>query len=437
MISATLLSFLKAILCAFAGTACGLKLAKNYNWMSGRKKYFLLVIILLPLITPPLLPAYVYSSFSINFQTQPLLNELLYLFLMTAKGFPIAFLTLLIFPLKQSSSAEFCEDLLTTKKKFKFASNFIAALALSTIYIFHDYEIASLLRIRHWSVVLFNAHAGGLVLNLSGSFQMAALPAFLTLTLIGLFFMSLKNCTNQPFKKVQKPTISSCLIPFFFSLLTTLLPLLFLLSESFGGFKDIFTSGWMVSEFTNSILLSSVTTLCCLCIALALTRFSKWLAFTCSLPGLFGALILGLLFIGAFNLAFLSTFKSTVLPLISAMILYGLPFALVTVLMLQKQDTSYTLKLLPIAEAKEVRWLSFLRPSILITLPLFCYLWFDLTLSSMLAPASVTTLFPRLYNLMHYSENEKLSASVIVTCFIPLVIYLAIISAGNLFYRRK
>lgn len=119
------------------------------------------------------------------------------------------------------------------------------------------------------------------------------------------------------------------------------------------------------------------------------------------------------------------------------MILYGLPFALVTVLMLQKQDTSYTLKLLPIAEAKEVRWLSFLRPSILITLPLFCYLWFDLTLSSMLAPASVTTLFPRLYNLMHYSENEKLSASVIVTCFIPLVIYLAIISAGNLFYRRK
>lgn len=437
MISATLLSFLEALFCAFAGTACAYKLAKNYNWMNGRKKYLLLIVILLPLVTPPLLSAYVYSSFSINFQTQPLLNEFLYLLLMTAKGLPVAFLALLIFPLKQTPSAEFCERLLKSNQKIKLAGNQIAAFALSTIYIFHDYEIASLLRIRHWSVVLFNAHAGGLVLNLAGSFQMAALPAFITVTFIGIFLIAFKNCSNQQFKIAQKPTALSWLIPLFFTILTTLLPLVFLLSQSTGGFADIFSSGWMVREFTHSVLLSSVTTLCCLCIALALTRFSKGLAFTCSIPGLFGALILGLLFIGVFNLTVLSAFKSTVIPLISAMIVYGLPFALVTVLMLQKQETSYTLNLLPAASAKEVHWISVLRPSILITLPLFCILWFDLTLSSMLAPASVTTLFPRLYNLMHYSENEKLSASVIVTCFIPLLIYLAIISAGNLFYRRK
>jgi hypothetical protein len=56
---------------------------------------------------------------------------------------------------------------------------------------------------------------------------------------------------------------------------------------------------------------------------------------------------------------------------------------------------------------------------------LLCWGYFDLTAGSLLAPSSMTPVFVRLYNLMHYGESTVLSAMVAVVMLVPVLLLLA------------
>ena len=53
---------------------------------------------------------------------------------------------------------------------------------------------------------------------------------------------------------------------------------------------------------------------------------------------------------------------------------------------------------------------------------LFIASYFDITLSSVLAPPRMPTIFTRLYNLLHYGQNMKLSATILLSILIPVII---------------
>ena len=116
--------------------------------------------------------------------------------------------------------------------------------------------------------------------------------------------------------------------------------------------------------------------------------------------------------------------NTTAVPLALALILYGMPLAVLMQIVKKKstdESALHAAELLPGQSRKNLLWQLKRLPAILFMLPVFCFIWFDLTLSSMLAPASMPGIFPRLYNLMHYNENEKLSATVFIVVFLPVI----------------
>jgi ABC-type Fe3+ transport system permease subunit len=53
---------------------------------------------------------------------------------------------------------------------------------------------------------------------------------------------------------------------------------------------------------------------------------------------------------------------------------------------------------------------------------LFYWAYFDLTASAILAPPGMTPVTVRLYNLMHYGRTAVLSAMVMVSFAVPVVL---------------
>ncbi|MCM8539497.1 MAG: hypothetical protein NE328_04430 [Lentisphaeraceae bacterium] len=427
MISAWLFTLLRSLLIGIIATFFVQKLFKQQNCLYGKRKTLFLTIALLPLIVPPLLPAYAYSAFSINFQTQTLYNELLYIALMTFRVIPLGLILMMLAPASVSSSSSHCDALLP-QRNFSFIfreSRFLAVLCLCSLFVFHDYETASLLRITHWTVVLFNAHAGGLVMNLPGSLNLALFPAMTSLVFIFSAWKLLSNC-KAPQEYLAHKNNSSWVIIFLSILTLLIIPIYTVSTNSISGFKDVFLGGWMLNETVNSLALTIVSLICCLGFSWWIILNGKKSILFSVIPGLFGPLILGLFFIYLFNLPILNSTKHSILPLTLATVIYGLPLSILLCIALKKlkSQNDATIKLLGNRNQSILKWSLLHRPALLTTLPLFCFLWFDLTLSSMLAPASITTLFPRLYNLMHYSENEKLSATVIVVTVLPLALYM-------------
>jgi len=424
------ITLLRASLIALAIVFLAKVISSNINYLRGRKKALALSITLIPILIPPLVPAYAFSAFSLNFQTQPIPNEILYFSIMVSRLLPFAVLLLLLTPPPISQSSIICDQLSNQKNLSNLhkASHILITFLCVFLLAFNEYEIASLMRIKHWTVTLFNAHAGGLVLNLGGSFKMALFPAFTSLLAIIITFNFLRKKKHEGSTIGRKPKFSFFFILLVSSLISWIIPFFIILFNSFEGFHGALTGAWMRKELINSTLVTFISTFCCITFAAGIIRISKKSTMLFVLPGLFGALLLGLLFIYLFNLPILDNLKQTVLPLSLALILYGFPIAILMNLFLKQfhEGTSLTRELLPSHSQKLIKWETFYIPGFLLSLPVFCYIWFDLTISSMLAPASFTTVFPRIYNLMHYSENEKLSATLLIISFIPFFIYLLV-----------
>ena len=205
---------------------------------------------------------------------------------------------------------------------------------------------------------------------------------------------------------------------------------------SLDGFSLLFEGQWMRNELLNSLLFTVVASISCWYVTKFIQEHLKNSIVTCILliPGLCGSLLLGLATIYIFSgITFL---KSSVIPLALALILYALPISLLMQYFLIRQTKDSTLhaaEILPTDQSNKLIWSIKTLPKILMSFPIFCYVWFDLTLSSMLAPATMPGIFPRLYNLMHYNENGRLSATVFVIVFIPIVIYSFFLIISKLF----
>ena len=58
-----------------------------------------------------------------------------------------------------------------------------------------------------------------------------------------------------------------------------------------------------------------------------------------------------------------------------------------------------------------------------------------MTASSLLAPVGTTTVFARLYNLMHYGQSQVLSALVCLSVIVPLALLACALAARGLVER--
>jgi ABC-type Fe3+ transport system permease subunit len=68
---------------------------------------------------------------------------------------------------------------------------------------------------------------------------------------------------------------------------------------------------------------------------------------------------------------------------------------------------------------------------------LFCWAYYDLTASSLLAPANMPTAMARLYNFTHYGHSGGLSALILVTVLAPIALAFAVAGARGVWARWR
>ena len=75
-----------------------------------------------------------------------------------------------------------------------------------------------------------------------------------------------------------------------------------------------------------------------------------------------------------------------------------------------------------LTKARTLQWSYFRAPQLGIWACGFYLAYFEVAAASILAPASMTPVMVRLYNLMHYGRDTMLSAYVVVVVAAPLLI---------------
>jgi ABC-type Fe3+ transport system permease subunit len=152
------------------------------------------------------------------------------------------------------------------------------------------------------------------------------------------------------------------------------------------------------------------------------------------LPGLMGALALGLTVAAMVSQRPLVIFRDTPAPLVLAQILWLLPRAVLLRLLIGRWRDSTSIhkaQLLSRAAdaarrrpASAVLWRLDAAPRFW-GLLLVCYwAYIELTLPSLLAPPGMTPAPVVLYNLMHYGQISGLSAMLFATMAVPVVLML-------------
>ena len=142
------------------------------------------LLLLLPAIVPRMLTGYGYANFSISLVPYPLWNELLYAVLLLISIVPVG--TVLCYfapPPPLSPEAIHCQTLATQgpsklnwQRLLNSYGRFSGAAGILLLLAFQEFELASLLGVVSWTVWLFDAQAGGLMLR--ASLQYALVPLF-------------------------------------------------------------------------------------------------------------------------------------------------------------------------------------------------------------------------------------------------------------------
>ncbi|WP_145217052.1 hypothetical protein [Gimesia alba] len=309
--------------------------------------------------------------------------------------------------------------------------------------------MASLLYQDSWTVWIFDAQAGGVPVNQTLSFISGPLLIELILiTGVILLLSRLKNqpALNQPFQRPNISRVSTILswgyvlaaffligfVPFIFigwggvhalgSLLQNQLQLRGTLQESAWGLVYGLTSGIAAWGLANIFF------------ATKQSSQIKILGCLCCLPGLCGALTLALLIASLLLTNYGYWLYDTPLAIILAMVLFLFPRAVFLKLIFlpqTKNDALYLARLLSRSKHKtqalkgvQLLWSVNGKMQYWAIAILAFWAYWNVTLSSILAPNKAQPSTVRLYNLMHYGQNSMLSGITFLSLCIPVCVSL-------------
>jgi ABC-type Fe3+ transport system permease subunit len=411
-------SALVALICAGAGLALT-KLA------TARRRQWLWALILTPALAPAILIGYAYSGFAFSLIRFPFWNEALYTLLCAARLAPVVVLVLVFAPRGMSPSAAFiAADLSLNRRLFLTRWRpLLVATGICFLLASIEFEIASLMAVPHWTVTLFDAQVGGMLLG--ATLRMATLPCLLVAG-IALVLLTILLRQGPVAESAQDPPARGCpqaLGAVWLGLALLLLvvyPLGIILGDGAPSLPLLLGDAWLLRDTGTSTGFALVAALCAWWLAGWAVEGGHWRwAVAMALPGSTGALLISLELLASFQLPVLRLLRDTPLPLLLALILQILPFALLLILLLRRLRPSTATHL---AQSRELRWRLIGRQHCWAFFLLFFLAFLDLTSTAILAPGGISGIFTRLYNLMHYGHSEKLSAMVIAAVLTPVLL---------------
>lgn len=406
------------------------------------------VMLLAPYFTPVLLTGYAYASFSLSLIHHPDLNAAFYTALLWWKFTPLAAVILHFTPVPVAAEAVHCHRLAQGNSRWsewKFllragcGAGPLAAFAIVFLCAFSEFEMASLMVIKSWTVTLFDAHAGGLALGESVkrtagplACEAAAIVAAFALLRRRRFTPPHPNMRETPHHRFAWLYLVMALA------FVLLIPAGRILWGAFNGLALIWNNFVLGREILASLLFAAGASVLAGLAALyfpasrsaggVAAKCGKVMFVTAALLGLLGPLVLSLVVLAAIQLPGLIAVRDTPLPLVFTLGLVLLPTALVLgcVLALTRQQAPLHLVNLmaPSSATRELAWRLSTSGKFWAVVLLFVWAYWDLTASAILAPIGMTPVTVRLYNLMHYGQIATLSAMTCVAMAAPVLAFL-------------
>lgn len=415
------------------------------NRVSGRRAAWWWGAFLVPFLTPVLLAGYRYGS---SAAAGGFGKQALYGLLQVCRLAPFAGLVLLAWPRRESLAAEHCRRLASPRGRGvdldgpgRRLAGFFCACGLVTSMAFFDLELASLLGVDHWTVRLFDAQAGGL--PYAASLRLLAAPFCLgsmlwAATLLPMVWLGktdeMAGSGMSGFGNRCVPWLTAGLLLMALGL-STGWPLMRVLRQVPTGIPSVFRHPSMLRALGVSLLYAS-----CAC-ALAFwagtnvaegLSHGRWGWAVLLLPGLLGALVLGLSLAFLLGLPGCRWLRGTPAPAVIALALMLVPYATVFALVRLRSAPAVPLALAALLEASSstrVRrrgrrlWRSLSWPAGGVCLAvLFWLAYFELTAVAILTPPGFEPLAVRIYNLVHYGQTPALAALLLLACAAPLLL---------------
>jgi iron(III) transport system permease protein len=424
------------------------------------------ILLLAPYFTPVLLTGYGYASFSLSLIHHPTLNTIFYSALLWWKFTPIAAVILYFTPAPISAEAIHCHRLISTvgsahcadrtprrgvptiNSKFAdwafllragCAGGPVAALAMVFLFAFAEFEMASLMMVKSWTVALFDAHAGGLAL--SESLRRMLGPMLCEAAAVATAFVVLGRRKVIPARPVEgrrgSPWFAWCHL-ILALVFVVMIPAAMVLAGTIHGVGLVLQNFVLSREILASLFFASGASALAGLAAFwlgAAARGRRLGSILCKViliaavfAGLLGPLVLSLTVLAAFQLPGLISLRNTPVPLVFTLGLILLPMALVLKRVLELTRRRSALHLAALMHesraARELIWRLRTSGKFWAMVLLFVWAYWDLTASAILAPIGMTPVTVRLYNLMHYGQIATLSAMTCAAFAAPILIFL-------------
>lgn len=395
----------------------------------GKRTPLRWLCLLAPLLTPSLLISYAAAPIAQHFTGAALVA--FYSALLTLKLASLAALARDFFPSPLSAEAAHCAHLLPRSaiERAWFtvrAAGPVPWATLSILFLiaFTDFELASLLAVKSWTVMLFDAHIGGLAV--AESLRRVAWPVALELAILLPTFLWLRRAHVAPAHAAGSARLAPLAA---LAALIAALPLARIVWLAVSGFTSLRTHSIFAADLLVSLGFAAGASLGAW---LAVRRLPSW----CALPGLLGALVLSLIILAGIQLPPLRWLRDTPIPLLAVEALLLAPIALLLRILLRSQEPREALHLARMAGSRRLLWDLALAPRAAAVALLFTLAYFELTAASILAPLGMTPAFARLHNLAHYGQTAVLSAMLLAAVFAPATLLALTLGAARLYARR-
>lgn len=441
MIDGVAESFLRAVGAALLAMTASAPVAR---WLNGRGPSAWFLAVALPAGLPPLLAAAGYAHHT-SVVVHAAAREMLYALLLAGRSLPLAVLARLA--ARERAGAEAAHAL---RLRFGWLGSLpqrlrgrgrgaAAAFLLAFLPAFAEFDTASFLLAKSWSVNLFDAQAGGLPPG--ESLRRAAGPlAVLAAAAAGLFALLARAGRQEMRRAGDADARWAAGILTATHLLLWVVPLGLLAPPGLAGMVEWLARPSLLRELAASLMTAGAATL----LAVWACRLRAGAAGALALAGLAGPLLIGLMFLAGFS-RFARPALDTPLPLWLAEGWVLLPL----VLALRRaggrgepDPLRVQMELLAAGMDREHR-----RAARRLSWRITAEAWApavtlgilrgaaDLTLPSLLAPPALPHAPVRLYNLMHYGHSDALAAMILAGTIAPLLLVVAVLAAMRLAHR--
>jgi iron(III) transport system permease protein len=434
-------------------------------------------LLLAPFLVPPLLVGYAYYRPALMLVHYPRTTEAVYWAVLFLRFFAAAVLIRVFAPPSPlSAEAIHCQRLLRPRNAAwlrRGAADVltwlrgpgqpsIAAFAVIFLSAFQEFEIAALMGITagdvqspaSWTVWLFNWQAGGAPLSESLTFAMT--PLIYELVVIVPVLILLGSWMSSPWRveREAEGRVRAHVASEIFLIAATLLiaggPGLIVFRGALRGLQSRAATGPLLPEIGIAAAIASTSLLfigilCASALGLAPRRLRGAIISLLCLPGALGSLVLSMGVLWLFQQPGLQSLSQSLVPVVLAVAFVLLPRSLILTAVLgssRRAQAAHCARMLAqspsaperraaarLIDELEVR--RFFWAAVLV----WYWAYWELTAPSILAPPAATPFVVRMYNFMHYRQDDPLSVMIVASIVVPLAA-IALLAGARRFVVR-